>query len=285
MKSRGVILIILVLLLFNLGCIGRSQTTTEVKTTITLSTTIPAEKSKELTIWKPAVKTSFQWDLTDNIDQTINAEVYDIDLFENDKAVINALHAKGRKVICYISVGSWEDFRPDKDEFPVSVIGKDYLGWSGEKWLDIRQIDLLAPIMRARLDLCKEKGFDAIEPDNIDGYLQDTGFPITYKDQIRYNKWLAYEAHTRGLSIGLKNDGEQAFDLLQDYDWALSEDCFADKWCEEFAQFPKSGKAVFMVEYSDKGMTLDKFCNKADELGFNGILKNRDLDAWREICP
>lgn len=285
MLQRGAILIILVLLLSISGCVERSQTATEVKTsTITPSNTMPLEKPRELSIWKPAVKTSFQWDLTDHVDQTVDADVFDIDLFENDKEVINALHDKGRRVICYISVGSWEDYRPDKDLFPDSVIGKDYQGWSGEKWLDIRQIELLAPIMRRRFDMCKEKGFDAVEPDNIDGYLQDTGFPLTYKDQIVYNKWLAGEVHIRGLSIGLKNDGEQAYDLIDVFDWALSEDCFADNWCEEFAIFPGSGKPVFMVEYTDKDMTLEKFCEKADKLSFNGILKNRELDAWHETC-
>ena len=83
----------------------------------------------------------------------------DIDLFENSAAVVAALHARQRKVICYVSVGSWEEWRPDASGFPAEVIGKDYGGWPGEKWLDIRRIDLLAPLMRARLDECKAKGF------------------------------------------------------------------------------------------------------------------------------
>jgi len=78
------------------------------------------------------------------------------------------------------------------------VLGNDYEGWAGEKWLDIRQISTLAPIMRARLDLCKQKGFDAVEPDNIDGYTNATGFPLTAQDQLDYNIWLANEAHARG---------------------------------------------------------------------------------------
>ena len=141
------------------------------------------------------------------VDISIEADVYDIDLFENDAAVINALHEKGRKVICYISVGSWEDWRPDKDQFPPEVLGNDYEGWPGERWLDIRQIDILAPIMLARLDLCAAKGFDAVEPDNIEIFNNNTGFPLTYQDQLDYAMWLAKEAHARGLAIGLKNRG------------------------------------------------------------------------------
>ena len=165
------------------------------------------------------------------------------------------------------------------------VIGKDYAGWPGEKWLDIRRIDLLGPIMRARFDQCKAKGFDAIEPDNIDGYTNDTGFLLTYQDQLNYNIWLANEAHLRGLSIGLKNDGDQASDLLPYYDWALTEDCFFQEWCGDVTPFIAAGKAVFAAEYTDTGITPDEFCPQAETLQFSAILKHRGLDAWRQACP
>ncbi len=210
--------------------------------------------------------------------------MYDIDLFDNDMGVVATLHKQGRRVVCYVSVGSWEDWRPDKDQFPVSVIGKDYAGWPGEKWLDIRRLDLLAPIIQARFDECRAKGFDGIEPDNIDGYLNDTGFPLTYQDQLDYNIWLANEAHSRGLSIGLKNDPDQVADLLPYYDWALTESCFAEDWCDQVAPFVAEGKAVFAAEYTDTGITLAELCPQAKAMNFNAILKHRDLDAYREIC-
>jgi hypothetical protein len=214
--------------------------------------------------------------------------MYDIDLFDSDASAVAALHAQGRKVVCYISVGSWEDWRSDKDQFPAAVIGRDYGGWPGEKWLDIRQIDLLAPIMRARLDECKARGFDGIEPDNIDGYTNDTDFPLTYEDQLKYNIWLANEAHARGLSIGLKNDPDQVADLLPYFDWALTEDCFAEGWCEEMLPFVAAGKPVFAAEYTDQ-ITSDQFfnqiCPRVNAMNFDAILKNRDLDTWRQACP
>lgn len=234
--------------------------------------------------WIPALNTTWQWQLSEPVDPSFDVEMFDIDMFDNDASMVAALHAQGVKVVCYISVGSWEDWRPDRDQFPESVIGKKYAGWPGEKWLDIRQIDLLAPIMRARLDECKAKGFDGIEPDNIDGYTNDTGFPLTYQDQLDYNIWLADEAHARGLSIGLKNDPEQVADLLPYYDWALTESCFAEGWCDQVAPFVAAGKAVFAVEYTDTGMRHDDFCPQALAMNFNAILKHRDLDAWREAC-
>jgi len=203
----------------------------------------------------------------------------------NDASVIAALHTQGRKVVCYVSVGSWEDWRPDADRFPTSVIGEDYEGWPGENWLDIRQIELLAPVMLARLDLCRDKGFDGIEPDNIDGYTNDTGFPLTYEDQIRYNLWLADAAHARGLSIGLKNDPDQVADLLPYFDWALTEDCFAEGWCEEMMPFIQMGKPVFAAEYTDTGVTIEQLCQDAQRLRFSLILKDRELGVWQQACP
>ena len=210
--------------------------------------------------------------------------MYDIDLFESDAGLVASLVQRGIKVVCYLSAGSWEEFRPDANRFPESVIGKDYEGWSGEKWLDIRQIDLLAPIMRSRLDQCAAKGFVGIEPDNIDGYQTDTGFPLTYDDQLRYNRWLAIETHARGLSIGLKNVPEQIGDLLAHFDWALTEDCFDQGWCVQLLPFIDAGKAVFAAEYTDTGVDLDEACALAKELQISLIMKDRELDAARAGC-
>lgn len=247
---------------------------------------MPATRTAPDDWWKPPVHTTWQWQLGEApIDTTIEAQMIDIDLFDHSKETVAALHAQGRKVVCYVSVGSHEDWRPDAADFPASVLGKDYEGWPGEKWLDIRQIDLLAPIMRARLDLCKSKGFDAVEPDNMDSYTNDTGFPLTYDDQLAYNLWLATEAHQRGLSIGLKNNPDQVDDLVAEYDWALTESCFAQGWCEELLPFIQAGKAVFAAEYTDTSITLDDFCPQAQTLQISAILKERELTAWRATCP
>ena len=183
------------------------------------------------TRWNPPFGATWQWQLDQPVNTSVNVNVYDVDLFDTPVTTINTLHAQNRKVICYVSAGSWEDWRADAGDFPPEVLGNNYSGWPGEKWLDIRRIDLLAPIMRARLDECRAKGFDAVEPDNIEGYQENTGFPLTYADQIAYNTWFANETHARGLSIGLKNDPEQVGDLLYIFDWALTEDCFFYDWC------------------------------------------------------
>lgn len=227
---------------------------------------------------------TWQWQIGNNeVDTSVEAEVYDVDLYV-EQAIIDELHARGRKVIGYISVGSWEDWRPDRERFPPEVLGKEYEGWPGERWLDIRQIEKLAPIMLARLDLCAAKGFDAVEPDNMDIHMNQTGFPLTYQDQLRYALWLAEEAHARGLAIGVKNCPDQVVDLLEPFDFAITEDCFFYSWCEEMKPFIAAGKAVFAAEYTDLGGDFTEYCRRARELGYSAILKNRGLDSWIQGC-
>jgi len=249
---------------------------------VSMTTKIP--NSQTLDWWHPKTGLTWQWQLTGKFNFSIKADVYDIDLYAPKEAV-DLLHQQGSKVICYISVGSWEDWRPDADQFPEEVLGKDYEGWKGERWLDIRRIDLLAPIMRARLDLCAEKGFDAVEPDNIEIYTNDTGFPLSYQDQLAYAEWLANEAHARGLAIGLKNAPDQVGDLVDLYDFAITEDCFYYGWCEEMKPFIDAGKPVFAAEYTDLGGDFDAYCQEAEQLGFSTILKRRNLGSWVKFCP
>jgi hypothetical protein len=237
------------------------------------------------TTWRPSRGDTFQLQFSGEPDLSVPADVYDIDLFDSDPAMVDTLQAMGRRVICYVSVGSWEDWRLDADQFPAEVIGKNYQGWPGEKWLDIRQIDKLAPILRARLDLCASKGFDGVEPDNIEIYENDSGFPITYSDQLAFAIWLANEAHARGLAIGLKNAPGMAGDVLPYYDFSVLEDCHAYGWCADLRPFIESGKPVFAIEYTDMGIDFDAACAEAKALGLFTLLKHRNLDAARETCP
>lgn len=99
--------------------------------------------------------------------------VYDLDLFENSKNTFSALQKAGKHVICYFSAGSWEDWRDDKDEFPAKDLGKTMDGWPDEKWVNIRSTAVRA-IMAKRIKVAADKGCDAIDPDNMDGYVSCT---------------------------------------------------------------------------------------------------------------
>jgi hypothetical protein len=235
--------------------------------------------------WHPAPGDSFQIQFSGDLDLSTDARIYDIDLFDSDPALVEQLHARGSRVLCYISVGSWEDWRPDADQFPPEVIGNDYEGWPGEKWLDIRRLDLLAPILRARLDLCAVKGFDGVEPDNVEVYDNDTGFSITYADQLAFAIWLADEAHARGLAIGLKNAPDMIAEAQPYFDFSVAEDCFYYSWCTDTLPFIEAGKPVFAIEYTDMDIDFETACMKAKSLGLTMLLKHRNLDAFLQVCP
>ncbi|MGV9987981.1 endo alpha-1,4 polygalactosaminidase [Streptomyces olivaceus] len=230
--------------------------------------------------WQPRPGTGWQWQLSGRLDTSVDVPVYDIDGFDHGEDAVAGLHDDGRKVICYVSTGAWEDFRPDAEEFPESVLGEGN-GWEGERWRDIRATDVLEPLMAERLDMCREKGFDAVEPDNMDGYRNDTGFPLTGDDQLRYNRLIAKLTHDRGMAVGLKNDLDQIPDLVDDFDFAVNEQCAQYGECEDNQPFIDADKAVFHVEYE---LPTERFCADSREWRLSSMLKKYELGVWREAC-
>ncbi|MGW9070329.1 endo alpha-1,4 polygalactosaminidase [Streptomyces yangpuensis] len=230
--------------------------------------------------WQPPPGTGWQWQLTGRLDTSVKAPVYDIDGFNTTKAQVAELKKAGRKTICYLSTGAWEDFRPDAEAFPRDLLGKGN-GWEGERWLDIRRVAELEPLMAKRFDMCRDKGFDAVEPDNMDGYQNTSGFPLTADDQLRYNRLIAKLAHDRGMAVGLKNDLDQIPQLVGDFDFAVNEQCAQYDECERLTPFIEAGKAVFHAEYE---LSTSRFCPRSRELKLSSLQKRYDLDAWRRVC-
>jgi hypothetical protein len=190
--------------------------------------------------------------------------VFDIDLFEADgvtpaNATVAAIHARGAKAICYVDAGTWENWRPDAGSFPTSVRGATN-GWPGERWLDIRRLDVLVPIMDARVGRCAAAGFDAVEFDNMDAAFNRSGFPVSPAQQIKFNRAMAAIAHDHGLAVGLKNDVGQLTQLLPYFDFAINEQCQQYGECGGYGAWTAAGKAVAQVEYT---IGLATFCPPA----------------------
>jgi hypothetical protein len=179
--------------------------------------------------WHPKLDTSWDWVLsTVPVAPYRHVQMYDVDGFDASAADVRAMHHAGIKVVCYLSAGTFEDWRPDVGRFPTRLLGGTN-GWPGERWLDVRDAQrkgsVLLAIMRSRLDMCREKGFDGVELDNVDGYTNRTGFPLTAADQLYYDATLANAAHRRGLTVLQKNDNAQIPELLPYFDAALNEQC------------------------------------------------------------
>ena len=230
--------------------------------------------------WVPAPGTTWQWQLNGSVDVDVNAQVFDVDGFTTSAATVRELHDRGRKVICYVEVGSAENSRSDYAAWPEEVLGKTN-GWEGERWVDIRNPEKLRPVITARFDMCREKGFDGIEPDLMDAFGNDTGFPITAQHQLTFNRWVADLAHARGLSVGLKNDVEQVPQLVDHFEFAGNEDCAEYDECDGLKPFIDAGKAVFHAEYA---VSPTSYCPMSTSLGLSSIGKELELDAARTTC-
>lgn len=231
--------------------------------------------------WQPSGELSWQMQFTGRIDKSVVADAYDIDAFESSGALVAKLHDLGRRVVCYIDAGSWENFRPDADRYPASVKGKVMDGWPGERWLDIRRIGVLGPILQDRVTMCAAKGFDGVEFDNVDGYSNKSGFPLTAQDQLTFDRWLADTAHAQGLAVGLKNTPSLAAQLEPKFDFSIVEQCVQYRECGSFAPFLDADKPVLDIEYSVKPAT---FCPRMEHWGIFGMRKHLELDAWRKTC-
>ena len=219
--------------------------------------------------WVPVPDVTWQIQFSGAIDLSVNADVYDLDMVGTTARQVRKLHERGRKAICYINAGAWENWRPDADRYPSSVKGNGLDGWPGERWLDIRRLDVIGPILVDRLELCRAKGFDGVEFDNVDGYMNGSGFNLSRSDQLAFNRWLADAAH------------DIADELEPDFDFAIVEQCFFYRECGLTRPFVDAGKAVIVVEYE---LGRGSFCAKASRLGISAMRKHLNLDAWRRPC-
>ncbi len=225
--------------------------------------------------WSPPQHLTWFWQLQGKIKTNEPVAAYDVDGFETTAAQVAALHAQGRHVICYIDVGTAESFRPDFKLFPASVLGRSN-GWPGEHWIDIRQLPVIEPIMAARFQMCREKGFDAVEPDNIEAFSNESGFPITAADQLAFNEWVADEVHSLGMAVLQKNDGEQTPQLDSYFDGALTEQCNQYSECPLFAPYLQEGKPVLNAEYK---LAPKRFCAADTAAGIMGARFNLALNG------
>ncbi len=238
--------------------------------------------------YRPPVSISWQWQLVGEVNTDYSVALYDIDLFDSSVELINTLKDSGKKVICYFSAGSYENFREDRDKFNATDRGNILDDWPDEQWLDIRSLNV-AEIMISRLNLAVQKGCDGVEPDNMTAYKNESGFDLTARDQLAFNKFIANESHKRGLSVGLKNNLEQVPELVDFFDFHVNEQCHEFDECDTLQPFISAGKPVLNTEYlqkfSDDPDERQALCQTANNSQFSTLVLPLDLDdSFRFSC-
>ncbi|PWI75941.1 hypothetical protein PCL_06599 [Purpureocillium lilacinum] len=264
--------------------------------------------SSRSSVWRPKAGTSWQIVLRNPVDLgsggggsgvTPDVDVYDLDMYENSAATFQKLHGAGKKVVCYFSAGSYEDWRADKGEFKDVDLGKPLRGWAGERWLKLGS-ENVRRIMSKRVEYAAQKGCDAIDPDNVDGYQNDNGLGLTANDTISFVTFLQAEASRHNMSMGLKNAAGIIPEVLHLCDFSVNEQCVEEGECESFAAFVAAGKPVFHIEYPDGvdgenaagGKILkaaaEEICGRKGKAkgaeGFSTVMKRMELDGWVEYC-
>ncbi len=238
--------------------------------------------------YKPALSVSWQWQIQGDVNTTYQVDLYDIDLFDVSKEQIEALHGADKRVICYFSGGSYEEWRSDAGQFKSRDLGSSLDDWPGERWLDIRSSDV-HDIMKSRLDLAKQKGCDGVEPDNMDGYQNKPGFNLTADDQLAYNRLIGNDARARGLSVGVNNALDQIPELVSYYDFAVNEQCFEYDECDTLMPFIEQDKPVLHAEYRDNYVqdedAREAMCIESTNRQFSSLVLPLGLDdQFRYSC-
>ncbi|KAF2205296.1 hypothetical protein GQ43DRAFT_407646 [Delitschia confertaspora ATCC 74209] len=256
--------------------------------------------------WTPHVGDSWQIVLLNPIvppsntsKLTPDVDVYDLDLFTTPASTISSLHARGKKVLCYFSGGSYEPGRPDSGEFREEDMGRELEGWPGERWLDLGS-ENVRRIMRERVELAGEKGCDGVDVDNVDGYDNNSLLPLTPTSSISFLSYLSSLTTPLNLTLGLKNAASIIPTVLPIIHFSVNEQCVDEHECDLFQQFVEAGKPVFHIEYpkdveskmnggkgkgEDGGAVLEKYCGERNGVkGFSTVLKRMDLDGWVGYC-
>jgi hypothetical protein len=222
--------------------------------------------------WQPPKYLPWYWQLQGTV-KVEAVQATDIDGFDNGASVVQKLHTAGQHAICYIDVGTAENWRPDYSQFPRSDLGKQN-GWPGEKWLNITD-SAVRPILDARFKMCRTKGFDAVEPDNMDGWENSTGFKISAAQQLAFNEWVAADVHSHRMAAFQKNDPEQATQLQPYFNGMIDEQCNQYGECDSVKPYLTAGKPVLNAEYQTRG----SYCTADNRAGIMGAIFDLNLDG------
>jgi len=232
---------------------------------------------------------TWNWQLLGQINLEPQADVYVVDLFTlvyDDS--INALQDMDRKVICNFSAATYESYRPDAELYEPLLLGNAHVSFPNERWLDITD-PLLTRLVVNRMNMAVAVGCDGIELDNVDGWINDTGFAYGRAEQVRFNKVLANEAHKRGLAVALKNNVELVGELADYFDLTINQSCFEFGECEGYRAMIAQGKPVLNAEYTqlhiDDPAQRELLCATSRSYRFQTIFLPKKVDgSFRISC-
>jgi hypothetical protein len=250
----------------------------------------------------PSGKVAWDWQIGASSDSAIvppaGVTLMDLDGFTTSAAKVAELKSKGIYTVCYIDAGSFEPGRPDSAQYPSYLKIQQDPSWPAEYFLDVTDVfkanSVLSGILVKRMQMCKTKGFDALEPDNLQNDENVSGGRITAQQQLDFNGWIADRAHENGLAVFQKNGPDKILQtdrtgkmMVEKFDGILNEQCQEYSECGPLAEYTKRGKLALNVEYR-KSVALN--CTSFLASGINALKKDLGLTGatmsgyLRETC-
>jgi hypothetical protein len=152
-------------------------------------------------------------------------------------------------------------------------------GWPGELVLDVgtaHKRAALARIVGGWIAGCARKGFQAVEPDNLDSYSRSHGL-LTLADDLRFATLLAQRAHAEDLAIAQKNTAElhHRGRRIAGFDFAIAEECQVYSECSSYTR--AYGHRVIEIEYTDNGRRYYRQACAARGKRISILLRDRDV--------
>jgi hypothetical protein len=231
--------------------------------------------------------------------------------------IVHDMHVANKFAICYVEAGAYQKGFPDDGNFAVTDYGatgsypnqhfnRRYQmdGYPDEYYLNIAGFAGYTPgatltgtaaniatALGQRIAGCHAEGMDGVEPDDLDGYTNDSasgamggGWRLTQAEAAGFEQWLAYTAHGDSMAIFQKNDGANTAADYRTFDGMIIEECNAyDDPCgadgDNVQDYVNAGKPVLNAEYTQDGETTAQFCSADNALGINGSLFSVDLDG------
>lgn len=199
--------------------------------------------------------------------------------------------AEGVYSICYVNAFQAQ---PDESSF-WNGLHPDLLLTSGdgrpvrdEEWdeplVDIStpdKRDRLAAIMDGWMADCADRGYLAVEPDNLDSWTRSGG-RLTRDHAVGYARLLVEKAHARGMAVAQKNAAELTDDEIRSigFDFAIAEECQQYSWgtgteCDRFRSV--YGDRVIEIEYDDGGTSAFTAACRARGDQISVLLRDRDV--------
>jgi hypothetical protein len=250
-------------------------------TAVVLGMGLAAQSAQAATVALPPVNGQFDYQIGGAYTPLSSVSIVDRDR--------SASPVAGKYNICYVNA-----FQTQPDEASFWTSGHSNLlvkrangtnltdpDWPGEFILDTSTAakrSSIATIVNGWIDGCKTKGFQAIEPDNLDSWTRSLN-KLTKANNVAYATLLATHAHSIGLAIAQKNTSELGTTgkTSVGFDFAIAEECQVYAECGSYTG--PYGNRVIEIEYTDNARSAYTTACAAQGKNISVILRDRDVVA------